>query len=444
MTRKGALGRRDRAQWSSEPAFVFSMAAAAVGLGNLWRFPYMAGENGGGAFILAYLIALVVVVLPMMMLEVSAGRLADGNTVHTFRQINRFGTVYGWFVVLLTTVITSYYLVITGWTLGYAVDSWRGSLREFDEFTGGYDSVWYFLAVTAIACGVLIRGVKAIEKFSKFLMPVLLLVIVTLVVIASRMEGWGEARAFLLEADFSRLRDTRLWVFAFGQAFYTLAIGQGYLVTYGSYIPRRTHVPRACLIVAGTETCIALLAGWMIFPFVFTYGLDPGEGSQLAFSTLPTVFEQMGSGGLMAVLFFSLFFAAAFSSCLAGLKVIIAAVAEEFKLRNKPAVFLTTGLMVLLGIPSALSFSPVELSLAGMPFLDFMDQFGGTNVVIFSGITGAALLCWFVPPEKLRKALGTRSAWWEWRIYLVGRFLPFIVIAWVLVTLLWGGSPGEE
>ncbi len=439
MARPGALERRDRAQWSSEPAFVFSMAAAAVGLGNLWRFPYMVGENGGAAFIIAYLFSLVVVVLPIMMLEVSAGRLAHGSAVHTFRQVNRFGTVYGWVVVLLTTAITSYYLVITGWTLGYALDAWRGSMRDFDEFTGGYNSLWFFFIVTAVACAVLIRGVRAIENLSKLLMPVLLLVIITLVFSASRMEGWAQAKDFLLRADFSRLADTRLWIFAFGQAFYTLAIGQGYLVTYGSYIPKKTHVPRACLVVAITETCIALLAGWMIFPFVFTFGMDPGEGSQLAFSTLPAVFEQMDRGGLMGILFFTLFFAAAFSSCLAGLKVVIAAVAEEFNLRNKPAVLLTCGVIGLLGIPSALSFSPVELTAMGMPFLDFMDQFGGTNVVIVSGVLGAGLLCWFVPPERLRKALGTKSAWWEWRIYLAGRYLPVLVVAWLAWTLIMRG-----
>ncbi|TVS13545.1 MAG: sodium-dependent transporter, partial [Gammaproteobacteria bacterium] len=139
-----------RAQWSSEPAFVFSMAAAAVGLGNLWRFPYMVGENGGGAFILAYLIALVTVAVPIMMLEVGAGRLAQGSVVGTFRHVNRLGTVYGWFVVLLTVAITSYYLVITGWTLGYAVSALQMAVEPFDEFTVGYNSLWYFFAVTIL------------------------------------------------------------------------------------------------------------------------------------------------------------------------------------------------------------------------------------------------------------------------------------------------------
>ncbi len=436
MTKPGVVERRDRAQWSSEPAFVFSMAAAAVGLGNLWRFPYMVGENGGGAFIIAYLISLVVMVLPIMMLEVSAGRLADGSVVQTFRQVNRFGTAYGWFVVLLTLAITSYYLVITGWTLGYAIDAWRGDMRDFSDFTAGYNSLWYFLVVTALACAVLIRGVKSIEFLSKLLMPVLLLVILILVGTASRMEGWGQARQFLLQADFSRLAETRLWIFAFGQAFYTLAIGQGYLVTYGSYIPQKTHVPRACCVVAVTETCIALLAGWMIFPFVFSFDMDPGEGSQLAFSTLPAVFDQLGQGRLMGILFFNLFFAAAFSSCLAGVKVLIAAVAEEFDLRTSRSIFVVCGVLAVLGIPSALSFSPLQVSAAGMPFLDFMDQFGGTNVVILSGLLGAALFCWGIPAARLRPAIGSSHFWWEWRIYLIGRYLPLVVLLWLLGTLL--------
>lgn len=428
------ITRQQREQWSSEPAFVFSMAAAAVGLGNLWRFPYMVGENGGAAFILAYLICLLLVVLPIMMMEVGAGRLASGSSVQTYRQVNKFGTVYGWFVVLLTTVITSYYLVITGWTLGYTVDAWRGELRDFELFTAGYNSLWYFLVVVVLATIILLRGVQAIEKLSKILVPALVLLIIFLVYNAAQTTGWEEARAFMTQADFSRLTDQRLWFFALGQAFYTLAIGQGYLVTYGSYIPQKTNVPRACMVVAATETSVALLAGWMIFPFVFTFDMSPDEGSALAFSTMPVVFENLAGGTWLGVLFFSLFFAAAFSSSLAGLKVVISAVAEELHLRDRYAVLLVSLLMILLGIPSALSFSPLEVSIGDTPFLDFMDQFGGTNVVIFSGILGVSLFCWFVPASRLNSALGARSDWWIWRIYAIGRALPFLVALWFIWT----------
>lgn len=434
MRKRHEFIEESRKQWSSEPAFIFSMAAAAVGLGNLWRFPYMVGENGGGAFVVAYLLALVVVVLPIMILEVAAGRLSEGSTVQTFRQVNRFGVIYGWFVVLITMAITSYYLVITGWTLGYAIDAATDDLRVFSEYSEGYNSLWYFLIVTVLAAIILARDVKAIEVFSKMLMPVLLLVMIGLMLFASTTPGWEQTKSFFFDVDWGRLADGRLWAFAFGQAFYTLAIGQGYLVTYGSFIPRKTHVPRACLVVAGTETSVALLAGWMIFPFVFSLGMEPAEGSQLAFVTMPQVFEDMRGGYWVGILFFGLFFTAAFSSSLAGLKVMIAAVAEEFNLSNVKAVTLVCIAMLVLGTASALSFTPLEWTIAGEPVLGVIDRVAGGNVIIFSGVLGAALFCWFIPPKRIRTVLGTQSRWWEWRIYLVGRFLPLLVILWIVVT----------
>jgi NSS family neurotransmitter:Na+ symporter len=431
---KNEFIRESRKQWSSESAFVFSMAAAAVGLGNLWRFPYMVGENGGGAFVVAYLLALVVVVLPIMILEVAIGRLSQGSAVQTYRQISRFGVFFGWLVVLITMAITSYYLVITGWTLGYAVDAVRNDLRVFESYTAGYNSLGYFIIVTLLAGVVLARDVKAIETLSKILMPVLILLIVGLVVFAGTTPGWEQTKAFFFNVEWERLATGRLWAFAFGQAFYTLAIGQGYLVTYGSFIPRKTHVPRACLIVAGTETGVALLAGWMIFPFVFSLGMEPTEGSQLAFVTMPRVFADMPGGYPVSIMFFSLFFAAAFSSCLAGLKVMIAAAAEVFGMANTPAVMLVILVMLIAGTASALSFTPMEWTIGGKPVLDVVDRIAGGNVIIFSGVVGAALFCWFIPPQKVRTVLGTGSRWWEWRMYLVGRYLPLIVVLWIVLT----------
>lgn len=412
------------------------MAAAAVGLGNLWRFPYLVGEYGGGGFILAYLLALVVVCLPIMYLEVAAGRLAQGNTVHTFRRVHRTGAWYGWFVVAITTVITSYYLVITGWTLGYAADSVRDDVTVFAEFSDGFASVYYFIAVVILAGLLLLRGVTAIEGLSKVLMPLLLVLIIGLVITASRTDGWEQAKAFLLHADFSAWRDPTLWTIAFGQGFYSLTIGQGYLVTYGSYIPRKAHVPRACLVVALTETCIAILAGWMIFPFVFTHGLDPAAGSQLAFSTLPRVFDGMTWGLPLAIAFFGLFFIAAFSSSVAGIKVIVSAIAEEFRVNDLRAVLITAAVLLALGIPSALSFTPVGISIGDTPFLDWVDQRAGGQVILFSGIFGAGFLCWLVEPERLQQALGTQSRWWIRRVYVIGRWLPVVVILWLGVSFV--------
>ena len=416
---------------------MFSMASAAVGLGNLWRFPYMVGEHGGGAFIFAYLICVALIALPIMLLEVGAGRMAQGNVVTTFRKVGQIGTAYGWFVVLLTILITSYYLVITGWTLGYAVSALQMSVEPFDEFTSGYNSVWYFLIVTILASLVLIRGVSAIERYAKILMPILLLMILGIAITGMNMEGWADAREFMFRAEPGALAEPSLWFFALGQAFFTLAIGQGYLITYGSYIPRKTHVPRASLTVAGFETGVALLAGAMIFPFVFTYGFDPDTGSQLAFDTLPRVFGEMPAGEWVAIAFFLLFFAAAFSPCLAGLKVIVAAFSEEFGMGDARAVLAVGVMMLFLGLPSALSFSPVEWTLFGEPVLDVLDQLGGTNVVVSSGIIGTGLFCWLYPRPKIAYSLGAKSQFWAYKIFLVGRSLPFLalgLLGWQLLT----------
>lgn len=408
------------------------MAAAAVGLGNIWRFPYMAGENGGAAFILAYLVALLVFGLPLMMLEIVSGRLAHGSAVGTFRGVTRFGTFYGWSVVALTGVISSYYLVITGWTFGYAVWSLWGTAPRFSEFTQGYASVWCFLAVTALSATILIKGVAAIERLSKILIPVLIIVVLALVLRAVGGPGWDQATAFLFTWRADALARADIWFFATGQAFYTLALGQGYLVTYGSYIPQQTHVPRAALIVLAVQVFVALMAGLMLFPLIFAQGADPGEGSQMAFEVLPEAFAGMPWGAVLAPVFFWLFFAAALSSCLAGLKVVVAALAEERQMSNSAAVMAVCATMAVLGLPSALSFTPVDLRIAGQPFLNVVDRLGGTNVVLLSAVLGAGLLCWAITPRRIMHGLGSHARWWRFRILTMGRLAPVFGLA------LWG------
>jgi neurotransmitter:Na+ symporter, NSS family len=209
----------DRPQWSSEKAFIFSVAAGSVGLGNLWRFPYMAGEHGGASFILAYLVAVVAVGLPLMILEFTAGRVARGSPVAMFRFLHRRASVVGWLIILLTSIILSYYFVITGWTAGYAVNSIRGELTDFATFTSGYASVWYFLIAGAITTVALLTGLGGIEKLTQVAMPALLAMVVFLAIYGLTLEGAGEATRFYLSPDFGALGDSSLWFFAFGQAF---------------------------------------------------------------------------------------------------------------------------------------------------------------------------------------------------------------------------------
>lgn len=420
--------RSERAQWSSERAFILSSAAAAVGLGNLWRFPYMAGENGGAAFILAYLICIALIGIPLMLLETGLGRLVQGGPVPSFRRVHRHAAWFGWVVVALTTVITSYYLVITGWTLGYALNSLRGSLPTFDEFSGGFVPVWLFLVTGILVGGVLIGGLAAVERVATFLMPALLVGIVLLVGVGLASEGRGQAASFLLDADYGRLANPGLWVAALGQAFYGMAIGQGYLMTYGSHLPNNIKLARASTVVAITDVSVALLAGWMIFPFVFAHGLQPDTGSNLAFSTLPVAFNQMAFGGILAAVFFPLLFVAAFSSSIAGTKVITTTVRDELALDQTRAVAITiTGLLVL-GLPSALSYSAVDLSVMGQPVLDVIDRLGATRLLIVFGVVGGTLVGWALPlrgQEWLAGPGATRIAWYA---AATGRFLPLVAV----------------
>jgi neurotransmitter:Na+ symporter, NSS family len=376
---------------------VLSMAAAAVGLGNIWRFPYVAGENGGATFIIAYVVAVLALGLPLMFMELSAGSIEEGGVVKSFRGVNARAAPFGWLVVALTLIILSYYLVITGWTMGYAIDSLTGSLQTFDDFTDGSAPLIYFGIVTVVSAWVAFRGVDLIERYSVVLMPVLLGVILILSGYGLTLSGRPEALDFLFSPDLSDFASPELWALAFGQAFYSLAIGQGYLMTYGSYLPERVNLPRATATVAGVETTVALVAGLMIFPIVFSFGLDPAEGTDLAFTTLPLAFDDMAIGWLLAVVFFWLFFLAAISSCIASMKVIKTALVEELRTTDGRAIMLAVVALLPLGILSAVSFTPLEVELLGRPFLEFMDLVTANQVVILSGLIGGAILGWNMP-----------------------------------------------
>jgi neurotransmitter:Na+ symporter, NSS family len=429
--------RAERGSWTSEPAFIYSMAAASVGLGNLWRFPYIAGEQGGGAFILAYLVCILAIGLPLMFMEVGYSRDKAGGPVRAMSATHRWGVWVGWGTVLVTTAITSYYLVVTGWTMGYAVDAVRGVSQEFDGFTSGYAPLAYFAIVTILGAAILARGIDTLERFSRYMVPLLFLAIIGLVITGLMSEGRAEAIEFMLAPDFSRLASPGLWFFALGQAFYSLAIGQGYLLTYGSFVGRDTSVPRAAGIVGGADVAVALLAGWMIFPIVFAHGLEPAAGSELAFSTLPLAFEAMGGGALFAAVFFPLLFVAAFSSSIAGMKVLTTTLRDEFSFTLPRAVIVVAVGMLILGTPSALSYSAFDLSVAGEPVLDLVDRMGGTYVVVVLGVVTGAAIAWSVHRREEPLFPGRIGSKVERAVVVVGRVLPFVAFPLVVATLLW-------
>ncbi len=268
------------------------------------------------------------------------------------------------------------------------------------------------------------------------MMPMLVLTVVGLAIYGFTLPGRAEAISFLFSPDFQLMSDPGLWLFAVGQAFYSLAVGSGYLITYGSSLGPGVPVGRSSLVIAGIETTMALLAGFMVFPIVFTFGLDPGAGSELAFNTLPTAFDAMGIGFLIAPLFFVMFFAAALSSCVGGFKVITASIQEELSVPYRKAVYITTAVLLVLGTPSALSFTSMQLSVAGRPFLDVMDMFAATQILVTAGLVTGAAISWLIPRGRLVSMIGMKNRSLGYFVITVGRYLPLAVLGVLLITWL--------
>ncbi len=432
-----------RPAWTSQRAFVIASIASVIGLGNLWRFPYMVGENGGGTFIVAYGVCILAVGLPLFILESSAGSLIDRGPVGVFQRISaRGGKWFGWFVVAMAVLVMSYYFVVTGWTLGYFVDSLRFNLRPFADFTAGYNSLWYFLLVGGLVFLVLRQGVGSVERLGKFLLPVLVLMVGILAVYGQTLPGGPEARAFYLSFDWDLFLEPRTWQMAAGQAFYSLGVGTGVLITYGSYVPKNVNIVASSTAVALANSAISLTAGVVVFSIVYTFGMAPDTGSQLSFTAFPRIFDDLAGGRFLAAAFFGLLFVAAFSSCYSALMVAMAPLRDEFRLSNTTAALLTTGVTLVLGIPSALSFTPVALSLGGKPVLDWLDQFSGSGIVVVVGIAGAAIIAWKLPKSDLVQEMTAG----EWRlgpvrispygIVHVVRFMPLAALLLLIVTAM--------
>ncbi|MDZ7677313.1 MAG: sodium-dependent transporter [Acidimicrobiales bacterium] len=391
-----------RPVWRSERAYVFAAIAGVVGLGNIWRFPYMAGQHGGGSFLLAYLVCVVVIGIPLAALESGAGNLARRSPVGLFRRAaGGAGAVLGWAVIAMTVAIMSYYLVVTGWTLGYAVDAFRGDLVTFTEFTEGYTSLWLFLLVGFGVYRLLLRDVSAIERASLVLLPMLVVVVVGLTVYSQTLDGAGEARSFYFGVDGAALADAATWRAAAGQAFYSIGLGQGILIAYGSFVPAGTKLLRSTAIIALTNAGIAFVSGLMVFGIVFTFGIAPDTGSELSFTAFPQAFAEVRGGALLAIAFFVLLFVAAFTSCMGASIVVMSTVRDQLRLSRRRAAQLTAGTIVVLGTPSALSFTDMGLTVGGLPVLDRVDQVTGSGVIIVLGLTGAAVLAWRLPRRAL-------------------------------------------
>lgn len=436
--------------WSSRMAFILAVTGSAVGLGNIWKFPYIAGQNGGGAFVLVYLVCVIVIGMPVMMSEILIGRRGRRNPIATMELLGKEegGSAkwrwVGGMGVMAGILILSYYSVIAGWTLGYVVKSASGVFvgasaetvgAEFSGFVGDWRMIGFCHTLfMALAIFVVARGVeRGLEQAVKFMVPALLLLMLVLLGYSINSGYFGEGVAFMFTPDWSKLTWGSVLA-ALGQAFFTLSIGMGAIMAYGAYLPEETSITGASAAVVAADTSIAILAGLAIFPLVFANGLDPADGPGLVFQTLPLAFGQMAGGVFFSTIFFVLLLFAAWTSAIGLMEPAVAWVVEHFSKSRAQATVFIGGLIWVLGFASVLSFNVLSETtfLAGTLFdnVDYLTSnimlpLGGLLITIFAGW----VMCRNSTADELGSSGGLYKAW-----RLLARFIAPIGILFVLIN----------
>jgi len=436
-----AVSRRP-AQWSSGYAFLLAALGAAVGLGNIWRFSYVVGENGGGAFVIVYVVAVLALGWPLLIAELAIGRSTRTDAVSAFAQISaaRPWRWAGGIGVLACIAILSYYPVVAGWVVNYLWRYLQGSaaLPGSAGYSAQFQSVisdpgqaiFFFSLVMFATVAIVAAGVeRGIERACKILMPVFVLLLVLLAGYGLTLDGAGRAISFLFTPDWDALGRPATYLAAIGQAFFSIGLGMGVLITYGAYVPARENLPRAALFLVIGDTLIALLAGFMIFPAVFTYGVDPAQGPTLAFAALPEVFQVMPGGRGIAIAFFLLLFIAALTSSVALLEVPVAWVIARWKWHRARAALVVGAFALALGVPVALGYGVLAPEEAGAAtLLDRIDHFSSNILLPASGIAVAIMAGWVWRPDMARQAANLASGAvgmvWVWSLRVV---LPLVI-----------------
>ncbi|MFB3122509.1 MAG: sodium-dependent transporter [Candidatus Binatia bacterium] len=385
----------ERGNWSSVLGFTLAAIGSAIGLGNVWRFPYITGKYGGGAFVLVYIGCVLAVGIPIMLAEFLIGRKTQRNCVGAFQKL-RPGSpwvVTGWLGVITGFVILSYYSVVGGWVLHYAFLSLKNSFtdRPPEEVSAMFSGLlgspvlqifWHtiFMLLTII---IVARGIYGgIERGNKIMMPALFLLLCGLLVYALQSDGAKAGLDFLLSPRWDQMSPTGV-LEALGQAFFSLSLGMGAMITYGSYLRGETNLFRASFYVAIGDTLIAILAGFVIFPLVFTFNLEPSAGPGLIFQTLPVAFSQLPAGGLVALAFFSLLTFAALTSAISLLEVVVAYFIDEKRWGRTKTAWLIGGIIFLCGTPSAVW--GYFLGLMDQIATNYLLPIGALLIAIFTG-----------------------------------------------------------
>lgn len=440
--------------WASHHGFLLAALGASVGLGNVWRFSYVAGENGGGAFLLVYLLMVLLIGVPLLLGELALGRASQRESAAALRTLaptTRWKHV-GVLGVIAASVILAYYAVIAGWVMRYMVLYVGSTTHQLG--TEGYANAfnayvqqalqplgWQLLCVV-LAMLVIAKGVqRGIEQVSLLLMPALAVLLLGLAVYGATLSGFGQAAAFLFSPDWSALLRPEVYLAALGQAFFSIGLAMGVMITYGSYLPLTQNLPRAALTIALGDTLFAMTAGLMIFPAVFSYGLDPAQGPGLAFVVLPEVFAQMPGGALVGAAFFLLLSIAALTSMVALLEVPVAWAMQRLGWSRLRACLSLGALLYLLGMPASLGFGvwrDVQTA-GGQGILDSMDFVAVELLLPLSGLLLALFIGWVWAADAAHQASGLHHS----RLGQLWRGLLRYLVPVLMVLVLLGSFLGS-
>lgn len=447
--------------WSSRTTFLFATISCSVGLGNLWRFPYIAGENGGGAFVLIYIGFVLLIGIPAIMAELAIARRGRSNPVAATAGISLAEAghsrwqIIGWLSILAPLIGLSFYAVVSGWALEYLLlaASNRFSGISHSEAETMFANVLasptrmlfcYSLVIGSVAFVVGSGVRKGIERVSKFMMPALFLLLLGLAGYACVVGSAGAALSFLFEPDFSRLTAQAV-LMAFGQALFSLAVGTGAMLAYGAYLPAETSIPGAAWTIGLADTAAALLAGMLIFPVVFASGLNPAEGPGLIFVTLPMAFSEMPGGQLFGTLFFLLIFFAAYTSGLGMMEPFVSWLEDRPRWNRRRAALCTAVLIWLLGLAAVFSFNiwqnftPLDMipQMQGRTVFSILDYVTSNLMLPINALMIALLAGWVINNKQMRKDIGIHDnvSWFVWN-YSIRYLAPFAIIC-MFVANLW-------
>ncbi len=432
-------------QWSTRLAFILAATGSAVGLGNIWKFPYIAGENGGGAFVLIYLLCILMIGLPIMMAEIMLGRRGRQSPINTMKElaqesaVSPFWSWLGWLGVIAGFLILSYYSVIAGWAMAYVVRvasgvfegvTPDGASNIFGELIADPEKLlaWHslFMIMTML---VVARGVKGLERTVKFLMPALLAILILLIGYSMEQGAFEQGVSFLFKADFSKVTSESVLT-AMGHAFFTLSLGMGAIMVYGSYLPSKVSIGSTASLIALTDTAVALFAGLAIFPIVFANGLEPGSGPGLIFQTLPIAFGHMAYGSLFGTLFFVLLVFAAWSSSISLIEPAVAWLVENKNMSRMRACIWAGLATWVVGIGTVLSFNlTADVTLLGKTFFDILDYLTANVMLPLGGLCIAIFAGWIMSKEASAEELSfTKPVLYKSWQFLIKFISPLAVI----------------